>query len=136
MTFVGPHGWSHIGAEGWSHYHADGQRWAHPSGDPCQWGVPQPDLANDVMVQAMTTNSMERILWVDSGLSFASTWTPEQMVTDRADEWDGKVTSVGFVVHETDDRIVLGLSRDAETGMWSGCFLIYKPCILERTKLT
>ena len=78
---------------------------------------------------------MEAIEWVDSGLSFASTWLDERSVIERAKEWDGRVTTVGHVIFEDDDRIVLGLSRDHETGYWAGCFAIYKSAIIARCKL-
>ena len=79
---------------------------------------------------------MERIEWIDSGMSFAATWLDESTITDRADAWHGLVITVGQVVHETEDRVVLGLSQDAETGHWSGCFLIWKASIQKRVKLT
>lgn len=89
------------------------------------------DLASDGTIPAMT----ERVVWWDSGLSFASTWLPEQTVVERAKDWDGRVTTVGQVVYEDTQTLVLGLSRDGETGAWAGCFAIFKPCILERTQL-
>lgn len=72
---------------------------------------------------------------MDSGLSFANVWCPEQTITDRADEWDGRVTTVGTVVHETEDRVVLCMSHDHESDAWAQCFLIYKPAIVERHAL-
>lgn len=78
---------------------------------------------------------MERIEWVDSGMSFASTWLSTSLIQERAREWHGVVVSVGQVVYEDEERLVLGLSHDAETDNWASCFAIYKPCILTRVKL-
>jgi hypothetical protein len=78
---------------------------------------------------------LERVVWVDSGLSYASTWLDEETVIDRAKEWNGRVTTVGHLIYEDDSCVVLGLSHDTETGNWSGAFLIYKPTILERYEI-
>lgn len=78
----------------------------------------------------------ERIVWVDSGLSFASTWLEEETIIERAKEWDGLVISVGQVVYEDAERVVLGLSKDKETNNWTGAFLIYKPTIIIRKLLS
>lgn len=78
---------------------------------------------------------MEAVEWIDSGLSFAATWLTEDTIVHRAKEWDGRVTTVGHVIYEDDTRIVLGLSKDHETGNWSGCFAIYKSAIVQRVAL-
>lgn len=79
---------------------------------------------------------MERIEWVDSGLAFASTWLDEATIKQRASEWDGKVVTVGQVIFEDEERIIMGLSRDTENDNWAGCFLIWKPSIIDRKALT
>lgn len=79
---------------------------------------------------------LERVVWVDSGLSYASTWLDEDTIVDRAKAWDGRVSTVGHVIYEDDTRIVLGLSWDKETGNWAGAFLIYKPAIIEREEIS
>lgn len=81
---------------------------------------------------AAQSHPLERIVWVDSGLSYASTWLEEATIVDRAKDWDGRVTTVGQVIYEDDRVVVLCLSRDLETNNWAGAFLIYKPAILTR----
>lgn len=78
---------------------------------------------------------MERIVWMDSGLSYAPTWLDEKTIIDRAQEWNGQVVTVGQVIWEGPDRILLGLSKDEESGNWAGAFLIWKQAIIERTTL-
>lgn len=78
---------------------------------------------------------LERVVWVDSGLSYASTWLDEETIVGRAKDWDGLVTTVGHLIYEDNTRIVLGLSHDKETGNWAGAFLIYKPAIIERYEI-
>lgn len=80
-------------------------------------------------------SSIEHIVWVDSGLSFASTWLSQSTIEERAKEWQGIVHSAGHVVFEDDDCVVLGLSLDEETDNWAGCIGIYKPCIVYRQQL-
>lgn len=87
------------------------------------------------MASIPKANKVERIVWVDSGLSFASTWLPVATVRDRAKSWQGLVQSVGQVVFEDDLCVVLGLSYDEETDNWAGCMGIYKPCIVHREEL-
>lgn len=79
---------------------------------------------------------MERIEWVDSGLAFASTWLDEGVIAARAKEWHGIVVSVGQLVFEDDDKIILGLSYDTEAGNWASCFGIMKSSIIKRTPLS
>lgn len=79
---------------------------------------------------------MERVEWVDSGLSFASAWLDERVAVERVKEWNGIVVTVGHVVYEDEERILIGMSHDVETGNWAGLFGIYKPCIIKRTVLT
>lgn len=78
---------------------------------------------------------MEKIVWMDSGLSYASTWLDEQTIVERAQAWDGRVVTVGQVIWEGPDRILLGLSKDEEHGHWAGAFLIWKQAIIERSTL-
>lgn len=78
---------------------------------------------------------LERIVWVDSGLSFASTWLDHSTILERAKEWTGRIISVGRIVYEDEERIVLGVSYDAEHDNWASVFLIAKQSILAREKL-
>ena len=122
----------------YTHEHEDGTKCVHQWDFECNDSGPMyvvADLAKDVMVRDVNEMKMERIVWVDSGLSFAHVWVPEETITERADGWDGLVTTVGQVVHETEDRVVLCMSHDRETGAWAQCFLIYKPTIKERRTL-
>lgn len=79
---------------------------------------------------------MERIEWVDSGLAFANTWTPEPLIEDRVRDWNGICVSVGQVVYEDEERIVLGITHDPEHNAWAACFGIQKRCIVKRVALS
>ena len=78
---------------------------------------------------------LARIVWVDSGLSFASTWLEHSTIVERAMEWTGKIVSVGRVVYEDNERVVLGISYDQENDNWASVFLIAKQSILTRESL-
>jgi len=78
---------------------------------------------------------IERIVWVDSGLSFASTWLDTKDIIERAKDWNGRIVSVGQVIYEDDERLVLGINYDPENDNWAACFLIGKVAILNRVRL-
>ncbi|MGH9887860.1 MAG: hypothetical protein ACREBE_20175, partial [bacterium] len=82
------------------------------------------------------TKDVEVIRWRDSGMHLASEeWTAITSVRARAAVSGMEVTTVGMLVHEDDDVVVLGLSIDETGDTVFGAQAIWKACILERCGL-
>ncbi len=82
------------------------------------------------------TMGLEVIRWRDSGMHLASDeWTSITNLRARAVVSGMEVTTVGMLVHEDDDVVILGLSIDEAGGTVFGAQAIWKACILERCGL-
>jgi hypothetical protein len=82
------------------------------------------------------TTGLEVIRWRDSGMHLASEeWTSITRVRAQAVVSGMEVTTVGMLVHEDDDVVVLGLSVDETGGTVFGAQAILKACILDRCGL-
>ena len=82
------------------------------------------------------TMGLEVIRWRDSGMHLASDeWTPITNLRARAVVSGMEVTTVGMLVHEDDDVVILGLSVDEAGGTVFGAQAIWKTSILERCGL-
>lgn len=79
--------------------------------------------------------NLEKITWIDSGLNFANSWLDIDSIVHRSKDWNGHSVSVGYVVYETEDRVALAQTLDAENPHAANVQLIYVPCIVEREKL-
>lgn len=81
------------------------------------------------------TNAIEVVRWIDSGLHYAHEWMSEEAIIKRAKEWNGENITIGQIIYEDEAILVMVMTRDDEAGNAAGAFLIYKPCIVERTKV-
>jgi len=82
------------------------------------------------------TKGLEVIRWRDSGMHLASDeWTAISRVRAEAGLTGMEVTTVGMLVHEDDDVVILGLSIDETGDTVFGAQAIWKACILERCGL-
>jgi len=82
------------------------------------------------------TKGIEVIRWRDSGMHLASDeWTELARVRAQAVVAGMEVTSVGILVHEDDDVVILGLSVAEAGGTVFGAQAIWKASILERCGL-
>ncbi len=79
--------------------------------------------------------TLERITWIDSGLNFAHEWHSHDEVVHRIRDWNGHSITVGYLVFESEDRLGLAQTLDADREAYSNVFLIYKPCIIAREEL-
>jgi hypothetical protein len=80
--------------------------------------------------------AIEAIRWRDSGMQLASDeWTAIASLRARAVISGMEVTTVGVLVHEDDDVVILGLSIDEAAGSVFGAQAIWKASILERRRL-
>jgi len=78
---------------------------------------------------------IEEVHWVDSGFNFANRWESLDDIIHTAKEWNGHSSTVGYVVFEDEDRIVLAQTLDGERPNGANVFLIYKPNIMSREVL-
>jgi hypothetical protein len=78
----------------------------------------------------------EAIRWRDSGMQLASDeWTSLTALRARSVASALEVTTVGLLVHEDDEVVVLGLSVDTPGDAVFGAQLIWKSAIIERRDL-
>jgi hypothetical protein len=77
----------------------------------------------------------EKITWVDSGHNFAHTWLDADTVIDRVKDWNGHSVTIGINVYESEDRVALAQTLDAENPNYANVWIIYKTCIIERQEL-
>ena len=81
------------------------------------------------------------VMWVDSGFSFAQPWTDQDELIERARNWDGYVTTTGYLMYEDNRCVVISQSRDGGEGTlpgeprWAACFLINRANILKMEPL-
>lgn len=78
---------------------------------------------------------IEQIDWIDSGAWLGDEWHSLDVYKSRIKGWTGHVTTIGTVMHEDENVVVLGLSKDLDNDAWYGAQLIYKPCIVYRRTL-
>lgn len=84
----------------------------------------------------MKNHEVIYVRWVDSGMHLDHGWASREDYTARAGTDRLEVESVGFLMDENDEVIVLGQCFDASGNLWNGAQLIHKPSIIERTALT
>lgn len=80
-------------------------------------------------------------MWVDSGFSFSQAWTDHHDALARAAEWDGYVTTVGYLMYEDTRCVVIAQSRDGGEGSspgepkWASLMLINRQNVLKMEAL-
>lgn len=81
------------------------------------------------------------VMWIDSGFSFAQPWTDQDELVERARNWDGYVTTTGYLMYEDNRCVVISQSRDGGEGTlpgeprWAACFLINRANIMKMEPL-
>lgn len=94
-------------------------------------------LARSDMVHDMSDgHAIERVEWTDSGMHMDHGWASTEVYRSSAREWEGTVITVGQLLHEDENVVVLGLSHDAAHDHWFGAQLINKAAITKRETLT
>ena len=78
---------------------------------------------------------LRAIVWIDTGQQMASTWTPKNLVVERAKELVTTVTTVGQVIFETESFVLLAQSIDDESGAVAGVMRIEKSAITNSVSL-
>ncbi len=62
-------------------------------------------------------------------------WNSTEVYLNSIRGWTGKVVTVGQVMHEDDNVVVVGMSYDTSNQHWYGAQLIFKQNIVERSRL-
>lgn len=75
---------------------------------------------------------VELIRWLDTGLAIAEGWKTPDWYASQAATRRMEVLSVGFLVHEDDDVIVLAQSYDPEHNQYVNAEVIAKQGIITR----
>lgn len=78
---------------------------------------------------------IERVVWVDSGMHYAEEWKDLDVFKSLARGWNGLVTTVGTLMFEDENVVLLGLSHDESNDNWFGAQLIWKKAIESREEL-
>jgi hypothetical protein len=81
------------------------------------------------------TKELRLVRWIDSGMHIDHGWAPSSTYLDGAEVSRMEVTSVGIVMHEDDDIVVLALSHDPAHDKWISAQLIHRPSIVEMQRL-
>ena len=81
------------------------------------------------------TPPMVRVTWLDSGMHIDHGWAPrsqyiEGVLLDRM-----HVTTVGMLMAEDEDTVLLGLNYDPAHDAWIGAQVISKGSIISREEL-
>ncbi len=101
-------------------------------------------LSNDIMDEIETVmkefedNMVDRIgkvIWKDSGLHIDYRWAKLEKYMADASPFLSQVETVGVVMHEDDDIIMLGMSYDAAHDTWYGAQVILKQNVIDIYKL-
>ena len=79
--------------------------------------------------------NIEYVRWLDSGTHLHDGWMQLEVVQQQAPACLQEVDTVGHVVFEDDDVIVLGLSVDSNNATVFGAQVIAKSCIKHRATL-
>jgi len=76
---------------------------------------------------------IERIEWLDAS---SNTGWDSRSSYEKTFDIDLMVTSVGHVVHETEDRVVLLQTYSSDNLLYDVSLVLPKSCIVRRTPLT
>lgn len=78
---------------------------------------------------------IEFVRWLDSGTHLSDGWMSLDIVRQQAPASLQVVETVGHVIHEDDEVLVLGLSIDEANATVFGAQVIAKPCIRGRSRV-
>lgn len=68
-----------------------------------------------------------KVTWIDSGLHLSDDgWAPIETYVAKAIAADTTVETVGFLIHEDENMVVVGLSHDAYHGAIFGAQVIHR----------
>lgn len=56
------------------------------------------------------------VRWIDTGQSMAQSWSGEELIKSRAHELETQVDSVGYLIDQTSEYVLLAQNIDLESG--------------------
>ncbi len=77
-----------------------------------------------------------KVTWKDSGLHIDYRWAKLEKYMADASPFLSEVETVGVVMHEDEDIIMLGMSYDAVHDTWYGAQVILKQNVIAMHELT
>ena len=75
---------------------------------------------------------IEQIVWVDSGMRLDQGWAPLSEYLAKASPSRTKVSTVGYIMHEDEEIILVGQSLDPAHDTWFGVQMILKKNVVSR----
>lgn len=75
---------------------------------------------------------IERVEWLDTGMSITDGWMSEEKLRERADPKRMEAISVGWFLYETDDVLVLTQTYDEALDQHFNAQVIHKTAITSR----
>jgi hypothetical protein len=72
---------------------------------------------------------IREITWEDTGQHMAQSWTPVDMIKERATELNTYITTVGYVLEWNDDFVLIAQNIDSENGNVAGVMRIARSSI-------
>lgn len=73
---------------------------------------------------------MVRVEWIDSGMSRSEGWEDAQdIVRALTEEGSFEVVTIGWLIHEDDERIIVAQSHDTFNDAYYNAHAIYRPCV-------
>jgi len=76
--------------------------------------------------------------WIDSGMAIGQTWKKPDAFVEEVHENSNflLVTTVGYLLHEDDEHLVLAQSRDQHNDQYLNAQVIYRPCVQKIRNIT
>jgi hypothetical protein len=75
------------------------------------------------------SHRMAYVRWIDSGMHSDYGWAPAEKYIENADLHRMECVTVGIIMHEDEDIIVVALSHDPAHDKWISAQLIHKQSI-------
>lgn len=75
------------------------------------------------------------VIWQDSGQQMATSWAAPGLVASRAAELDTRVKTVGYILDETNEYILIAQSIDMESGNVAAVMRIVKTSVVADREL-
>ena len=76
---------------------------------------------------------IEKIEWLDAS---SNTGWDSRTAYEKTFDVDLTVVSVGYIVHETDDRVVMLMTHSYADGLYDVSLVLPKACIVSRVRLS
>lgn len=82
------------------------------------------------------TRRLVKVEWVDSGAALYDGWEQPADMIERSKINDLMCMTVGFLLHEDEERVIVSLTWDSHHDAFVSGHNIFKPCIVRMVDLT